>query len=811
MEKKIEDIINNPDIKKVNLDLKLILNDNYLLKNEISKFKNSAQNTFDKKSFEIKNEEFIKNNLKFLNTEKYMIVKKELKAKKITKNNYVKHVLFKILKKQNDFLENKIEEDDEDDDDEENRLINNIDILFLIYEYADIGLREILVKNINLCYKGIPFISKNHNLYLYNLFYLKSEWYEKKNENDDEFICFKNYIMDIRKPKIFFFKSGNEKTDKSEIINNLFFDKKEIFQKIEEKCIYAKGAVEFQITKTEKKFGKHEELNNELFLIFNMRGNSEENYINRNFVIENSEILVFFSEYIEDKIIEIEKAIKKNKLVIHLILKKKKLDIDKIQEFVDKYPELYKPKKILKKTKISQIINFIKRNIKDYLPKIKKKDLKNLKELIITEKKIKSDLNFNIIKNSKIYVKNTLDYLESDNNSKNQIQKIYEEKIILEKKIRRQNFDKNHFNQDKRNSSKKISILNVKLKNIISNDKIHQSVKNFIEIFLKLNQENLSVYLNMLNNQLSRKSLMASNLSLENNFKNMNYFREMIYYSEIILDQKIQNGDFISKLTNKFVDLMLKGQYVELINGNCCGFNVNFFKILFKKLENRLGKKNFFILSTLGLQSSGKSTMLNTMFNLDFSVGIGRCTKGINMQLLKMDPKLKKKNSCDYILILDTEGLRSTEQMNGNIEKDYKRDNELSTFIAGISDLTILNIMGLNDPALLEILQIVISAFVKIKKKDDINNKWIFMHQNINSSEAELKKNEQYKNIIKSLDTVTEIVSEKYDANFKKFTDLVDFNQDEDIYLISTFKNQFSISKSYVNDIFNVKNKIIKY
>jgi hypothetical protein len=47
-----------------------------------------------------------------------------------------------------------------------------------------------------------------------------------------------------------------------------------------------------------------------------------------------------------------------------------------------------------------------------------------------------------------------------------------------------------------------------------------------------------------------------------------------------------------------------------------------------------VGAKNIFVLSVLGIQSSGKSTLLNTMFGLQFAVSAGRCTRGVFIQLI---------------------------------------------------------------------------------------------------------------------------------------------------------------------------------
>ena len=79
--------------------------------------------------------------------------------------------------------------------------------------------------------------------------------------------------------------------------------------------------------------------------------------------------------------------------------------------------------------------------------------------------------------------------------------------------------------------------------------------------------------------------------------------------------------------------------------------------------QNKTGTSNpqVFVLSVLGLQSTGKSTLMNTLFGVQFSVSAGRCTRGAFMQLLPVHSSLQRKCKYQYFLIIDTEGLRAPE------------------------------------------------------------------------------------------------------------------------------------------------------
>jgi len=78
------------------------------------------------------------------------------------------------------------------------------------------------------------------------------------------------------------------------------------------------------------------------------------------------------------------------------------------------------------------------------------------------------------------------------------------------------------------------------------------------------------------------------------------------------------------------------------------------------KMEIRHKATKGFVTSIMGLQSSGKSTLLNTQYNLRFAVSAGRCTKGIFMLPVILSDELRKEyeGKLDFMLLFDTEGLK---------------------------------------------------------------------------------------------------------------------------------------------------------
>uniref|UniRef100_A0A3B3S9J3 VLIG-type G domain-containing protein n=1 Tax=Paramormyrops kingsleyae TaxID=1676925 RepID=A0A3B3S9J3_9TELE len=108
-------------------------------------------------------------------------------------------------------------------------------------------------------------------------------------------------------------------------------------------------------------------------------------------------------------------------------------------------------------------------------------------------------------------------------------------------------------------------------------------------------------------------------------------------------------------------EMLISGYPLELMDGDESHVPLIWVQAVLKSLIDKLGDKKVYVLSILGLQSSGKSTLLNTMFGLQFTVSAGRCTRGAFMQMLKVDENVREEFGFDFLLVVDTEGLRSPE------------------------------------------------------------------------------------------------------------------------------------------------------
>ncbi|XP_038157955.1 interferon-induced very large GTPase 1-like isoform X2 [Cyprinodon tularosa] len=273
--------------------------------------------------------------------------------------------------------------------------------------------------------------------------------------------------------------------------------------------------------------------------------------------------------------------------------------------------------------------------------------------------------------------------------------------------------------------------------------------------------------------QLS-KQLQSATFGLEHMFREMGQIYEA--HKSLKKPAEGQQAEW-TKYPELAADLMIKGHPIELMDGDAGHVPLIWMSSLIQEVIKKLGDQRVFVLSVLGLQSSGKSTMLNAMFGLEFAVSAGRCTKGAYMQLVKLSEEIQKDYRFDYILVVDTEGLRALE-LAGNVTLHH--DNELATFVVGLGNLTLINIFGENPADMQDILQIVVQAFMRMKKVK-LSPSCVFVHQNVTDIAAAVKNMDGKRRLQEKLDAMTQLAAEEEGCAFDSFSDVISFDVQEDV------------------------------
>nr|XP_040046962.1 interferon-induced very large GTPase 1-like isoform X1 [Gasterosteus aculeatus aculeatus] len=274
-------------------------------------------------------------------------------------------------------------------------------------------------------------------------------------------------------------------------------------------------------------------------------------------------------------------------------------------------------------------------------------------------------------------------------------------------------------------------------------------------------------------NKISIK-LQSATFGLEHIFREMG----QIYEAHESLQKPTKSGptDW-SKYPELAAELMISGHPMELMDGDAGHVPLTWISGLLEEVIKKLGDKRVFVLSVLGIQSSGKSTMLNAMFGLQFAVSAGRCTKGAFMQLVEVSKEMKKDFKFDYVLVVDTEGLRALE-LEGNATLHH--DNELATFVVGLGNMTLINIFGENPAEMQDVLQIVVQAFMRMKKIK-LSPSCVFVHQNVTDIGAAEKNMDGKRRLQEKLDDMAKLAAKEEGCDAEFFSDVIAFDVQKDV------------------------------
>ena len=235
----------------------------------------------------------------------------------------------------------------------------------------------------------------------------------------------------------------------------------------------------------------------------------------------------------------------------------------------------------------------------------------------------------------------------------------------------------------------------------------------------------------------------------------------------------------LSRLPEAAAELLIDGYPLELMVGNAAHVPLVWLTSVISVLVTKLKDPKVFVLSVLGLQSTGKSTMLNTAFGLQFNVSSGRCTRGAFMQLLPLDEQLRIQTGFSFVLIVDTEGLRAPEL---DSDQTHKNDNELATFVIGLANTTLINIYGEVPGDMDDILQTSVHAFLRMTKVMKYRKSCQFVHQNaVSGQNTEVGR----ANFTHKLDKFTADAakeSKAFEGQYVTFNDVIKFNDLKDVH-----------------------------
>jgi len=305
------------------------------------------------------------------------------------------------------------------------------------------------------------------------------------------------------------------------------------------------------------------------------------------------------------------------------------------------------------------------------------------------------------------------------------------------------------------------------------------------------------------------RQLSSSSLGTEH------FFREMgqIYEASLSLPETHLSRQQLQHLPKLCAQLLLDGFPLELVDGDASNIPLRWVSDVLSQLNDSASPKNkILVVTVLGVQSTGKSTLLNTMFGVQFAVSSGRCTRGAFMLLIKVNEDMKTVLNCDFMVIIDTEGLKSPEL--AQLDNSHEHDNELATLVVGLSDITIINIAMENSTEMKDILQIVVHAFLRMKEVGK-KPKCQFVHQNVSDVSAHEKNLRDRKLLLQQLNEMTQAAAkmERKEKN-KSFTDVMEYSADTGNCYVPGLWNgsppMAPVNAGYSEAVYELKKNIIQ-
>ncbi|XP_032901943.1 interferon-induced very large GTPase 1-like [Amblyraja radiata] len=307
------------------------------------------------------------------------------------------------------------------------------------------------------------------------------------------------------------------------------------------------------------------------------------------------------------------------------------------------------------------------------------------------------------------------------------------------------------------------------------------------------------------------QKMTDSSLGLEHFMRELGQVYELSVTQHNI-KQQTQIHPHVLQLPGVAAELLLDGFPLELIDGDVSNVPVSWITAVLEAVAEKVGRASrVFVLTVIGVQSTGKSTLLNTMFCLRFAVSSGRCTRGAYMQLMKVTGSLAEELGCDFILVIDTEGLRAPEL--ATLTDSYEHDNELATFVVGLSNITLVNIGMENIAEMKDILQIVVHSLLRMNQTGK-RPKCIFIHQNVGDVSAHDHNLRGRQKLLEQLNEMTEAAAKLEKVEGVTFRDVMDYDADKDNWYIPGLWQgtppMAAVNTGYSEHVFQLKKSLIQ-
>uniref|UniRef100_A0A3P8SVP1 GTPase, very large interferon inducible 1-like 2 n=1 Tax=Amphiprion percula TaxID=161767 RepID=A0A3P8SVP1_AMPPE len=194
------------------------------------------------------------------------------------------------------------------------------------------------------------------------------------------------------------------------------------------------------------------------------------------------------------------------------------------------------------------------------------------------------------------------------------------------------------------------------------------------------------------------------------------FLREMGLIFELTHISPGSGSHNVLRLPSLAADLLLYGIPLELMDGDASNIPIHWLSSVFAELKHRLPQEQCRTraLTNLGIHHARNAEVLSALFGVKFPEGRKRSTRGVYMAALCLPDNLRKDMECDFLLLIDVEGLCSVPL--DNKRNALTHDNEMATVAAGLSDVLMQNISSHASCEFETPFTIIVNALLRIKE-----------------------------------------------------------------------------------------------
>ncbi|XP_073491201.1 up-regulator of cell proliferation-like [Aquarana catesbeiana] len=736
--------------------------------------------------------------------------------------------------------------------------IHPLDVLCVLLHCSDSFLQQEIVNKMAVCQFAVPLLlpagdGSHCTLMLWSMRDIVKKW--RPQSLDDSTGFREENVVNISMPIISFVRLGKSKLSKSKTLNqvlnpaqqnhNFFIHNDMIGGNLERKI--SEGLLEMSwYFPSSRCFS---DVFPEAFAVTNLRGDLESNWDQFTFLSKISSAVFIFMETINEREFQLLSKLSQSDTTFYFVVTPSQGTTleEKTKSILQRLLPVLKSESehvVLKSENDARFINTLQKKLQTLL----KRCTKNLKlgdvSSYINNYNFVVDEDTNECQKARDLANQITRGIHDVAQYKKQTMKLqgdlWKQLSKIKKELCRMK------NQGDENAAKYQAALLNKCNNLYSEQYKHQTpkgIKMFTEALTDLSQKERKYFLKWMKFQLdatARKNLSELQGTYKQKCTNTAHRKELQDLDHKLSDSSLGIEHFLRELgqfyeaecsmtkqkqidrhKKKFAelpgiaaDLLLDGFPLELIDGDASNIPLQWITDVLTELDIRTSRRcRLRVITVLGVQSTGKSTLLNTMFGLQFPVACGRCTRGAFMTLLNVKENFQVKLGCDFILVIDTEGLKASQL--ASLQDSYEHDNELATLVVGLSDITIVNMAMENTTEMKDILQIVVHAFLRMKeigKKPNCQ----FVHQNVSDVSAPDTNMRDRRRLLEQLNEMTKVAAQiEGNNNISAFTDVMKYDLQKDNWYIPGLWQgdppMAPVNLGYSSNLLQLKKYLLKF